>query len=321
MNPTAIINRNSIEPTIRALGQLSPSSQGAVVALVRQLAESEGISFALAESPGLQVPADGIPLWLAKLRVERYAQRTIHMHDYLARRYLGQSPAPTKFEIQSYLAKRLEEVSAAASNERKALASLFGLLHSEGLWPVKPLNGVGNVRVRYRERLCPDVGDVVKVLGAECSRRSDTDKLRTLVLLLATTGLRITEAARILGKGDKLTIVPLLPSTAQALAGYMKRRKTDSDYLFPGKTTTGHREIHNFEKMLRHACARAGVTPFTPHQLRHPYATEMLRGGAKLEVADVIADNQFLGKCAILYLPTTLNGWLRYSGRILYIGC
>ena len=89
MNPTAIINSNSIEPTIRALGQLSPSSQGAVVALVRQLAEREGISFALAEPPGLQVPADGIPLWLAKLRAERYAQRTIHMYDYLARRYLG----------------------------------------------------------------------------------------------------------------------------------------------------------------------------------------------------------------------------------------
>ena len=217
----------------------------------------------------------------------------------------------------------MEEVSpAAASNKWKALASLFDFLHSEGLWPVNPLNGVGNVRVRYREGLCPDVGDVVKVLGAECSRPRDTDKLRTLVLLLATTGLRITEAAsilkqnvnldaleiRIVGKGDKLRIVPLLPATAQALAGYMKRRRTDSDYLFPGKTRTGHMEIHNFEKTLRRACARAGVTPFTPHQLRHLYATEMLRGGAKLEVADAINGNQFVGKCAIIYLPTTMAG-------------
>ena len=102
MSATANTSGNPIEPTVRALGQLSPSSQGAVAALVRQLAEREGISVALTESPGIQSPAEGIPLWLAKLRAERYSQRTIHMYEYLARRYLGHSPTPNKFEIQSH---------------------------------------------------------------------------------------------------------------------------------------------------------------------------------------------------------------------------
>ena len=174
MNPTANTGSNPIEPTVRALGQLSPSSQNAVVALVKQLAEREGINMEPTNAPGIQTPAEGIPLWLAKLRAERYAQRTIHMYEYLARRYLKVNPMPTKFELQSYLAKRLEEVSpAAASNERKALAFLFGFLHPEGLWPVNLLNSVG--RGRYREKLCPDVGDILKVLGTECSRQKDTD--------------------------------------------------------------------------------------------------------------------------------------------------
>ena len=126
MNLTANTDGNPIEPTVRALGQLSPSSQGAVAALVGQLAEREGISVELTGAPGIQTPAEGIPLWLAKLRSERYSQRTVHMYEYLARRYLKQNPNPTKFEIQSYLAERLEKVSpAAASNERKVLASLF----------------------------------------------------------------------------------------------------------------------------------------------------------------------------------------------------
>ena len=51
MNPTANANSSSIEPTVRALGQLSPSSQGVAIALIRQLAEREGVSVALAESP------------------------------------------------------------------------------------------------------------------------------------------------------------------------------------------------------------------------------------------------------------------------------
>jgi len=44
MNPTADTDSNMIEPVMRALRQLSPGSQGASVALVRQLADSEGVS-------------------------------------------------------------------------------------------------------------------------------------------------------------------------------------------------------------------------------------------------------------------------------------
>ena len=43
MNPTVNTESNTIEPMMRALRQLSPGSQGAVAALVRQLAEREHI--------------------------------------------------------------------------------------------------------------------------------------------------------------------------------------------------------------------------------------------------------------------------------------
>ncbi len=121
-----LTNNNMLEPTTRALNQLSPQSQETVTALVKQLAEREGINVAISQSPGLQSPIEGIPMWLAKLRAERYSPRTIHMYQYLARRYLEKDPEPTKLGIQQYLANRLDEVSPAlVSNERKALASLF----------------------------------------------------------------------------------------------------------------------------------------------------------------------------------------------------
>ncbi len=309
-------NDSSLEPTIRALHQLSPNGQQADIALVGQLAEGEGITVMQTQSPGIQAPIEGIPLWLAKLRAERYSARTTHMYEYLTRRFLKNDPAPTRFGLQSYLANRLEQVSPAlVSNERKALASLFGFLHSEGLWPTNPTDGVGHIKVRYRERLCPDVEDVLKVLASECSRRKDTAKLRILILLLATTGLRITEASSILkdsvnldafelrvtGKGDKMRVVPLLPQTADALKVYMYRHRSDSPYIFPGDTRTGHMDIHNLEKTLRRACKRIGVRPFTPHQLRHFYATHMLKGGAKLEVVSRILGHSGVGVTADIY--------------------
>ena len=140
---------------------------------------------------------------------------------------------PTKLGIRSYLAERLEQMSTAmVSNKRKSLASLFGFLHQEGLWPTSPLNGVKHVRVRYRKGCALTAEDVRRVLDSRCYRTRDTDKLKTLVLLLATTGLRISEAAGILrrnidfnslevkatGKGDKQRVVPLLPGTARAMA-------------------------------------------------------------------------------------------------------
>ena len=81
----------------------------------------------------------------------------------------------------------------------------------------------------------------------------------------------------------------------------MRKRKTDSPFLFPGDTRTGHMDIHNLDKTLRRACVRAGVTPFTPHQLRHLYATEMLRGGAKLEVVARILGHASVGVTADIY--------------------
>ena len=96
-----------MEPTVRALNQLSPQSQEIASSLVRQLAEREGIAVALSQAPGLQTPIEGVPMWVAKLKTERYSRRTIHMYQYLAMRYLKQNPVPTKFELQSYLAYTL----------------------------------------------------------------------------------------------------------------------------------------------------------------------------------------------------------------------
>ena len=58
MKPTTNGDYNTLEPTVRALSQLSPSGQKAVAALVRQLAEREGISVELTCAPALKLPAE-----------------------------------------------------------------------------------------------------------------------------------------------------------------------------------------------------------------------------------------------------------------------
>ena len=304
----------ALESAVAKLRNLSSESQTAITSIINRLAEAEGVSFNVTQRP----PIDNIDSWLTKLRSERKSERTVSLYQYLVRRFLKQLPSLTKADIRGYLAGRIEETSpSSAETERKALASLFFFLHSEGMWHENPLDGVRHIGQRWGEgeRKCPTVGDVEKVLETGCLRAQDSLKMRTVIVLLATTGMRLTECMslrkdgidlvarelRVLGKGNKRRVVPLLESTAQMLANYLEERTTDSPYVFPGRTKTGYAEIYNIEKTLKRACLRAGVEPFTPHGLRHFYATEMLRSGAKLEVVGRILGHSSIGITADIY--------------------
>lgn len=305
---------SSLEPVISKLKSLSTESRAAIASLINRLADAEGVSV----GTNHKLPNENLGQWLTKLRSERKSERTIRLYSYLARRFLKQISEPTRGDIREYLAMRIEETSpSSAETERKALTILFSFLHYEGLWPENPLEGVRHIGPRWgeKERRCPTVDDVKKVLEVGCVRANDSLKLRTIIVLLATTGLRLTECMslrrdgvdlearelRIVGKGNKRRVVPLLESTANMLSDYIEERQSDSPYIFPGNTRTGYAEIYNIEKTLKRACFRAGVEPFTPHQLRHLYATEMLRSGAKLEVVGRILGHASIGITADIY--------------------
>jgi integrase/recombinase XerD len=306
--------KSKLDGTVEILTRLSPDRQGLVSSLVEQLAKAQGVS---TEAIGYPQPADCIDKWVTKLRSELRSERTIEMYRYLAGQFLKEYPDPTRLEVQQHLTGRLDNGRSPAfvENVRKALASLFRFLHEEGLAPSNPISGLKAIRVPYSERKLPTPEDIQKVLGVSFTKRKNADKMRTMVVLLMTTGLRLSEALSlrkdnidfksremtVVGKGSKQRVVPLLSVTADTLSTYIKKYPSDSLFVFPGDTRTGHAEIHNAEKTLRHACMRAGVRPFTPHQLRHYFATEMLRGGAKLEVVGRILGHSSIGITADIY--------------------
>jgi integrase/recombinase XerD len=306
--------KGKLDGTIEILRRLSPDRQGLVSSLVEQLAEAQGVSI---ETAGYPKPIDCIDAWVTRLKSERRSERTIEMYRYLAGQFLREYPNPTRLGVQQYLTERLDSGRSPAfvENVRKALASLFRFLNEEGLAPDNPVSGLKAIRVPYSERKLPSIEDIEAVLRVSFTRRKNADKMRTMVVLLMTTGLRLSEALglrkdgidfnakemTVVGKGGRQRVVPLLQVTADALAAYIKKYPSGSPFVFPGDTRTGHAEIHNAEKTLRHACIRAGVRPFTPHQLRHFYATEMLRNGAKLEVVGRILGHSGIGVTADIY--------------------
>lgn len=124
---------------------------------------------------------------------------------------------------------------------------------------------------------------------------------RCMMTLLITSGMRISELVnlptdainvraqkvRVIGKGDKERIIPLDIETCDMLNDYMHCEReelniTNSKYLFltkKGKPVS--RE--NFYNIMQHLVVQSGVrSHFTPHMLRHTFATTMLEGDADL---------------------------------------
>ncbi len=123
---------------------------------------------------------------------------------------------------------------------------------------------------------------------------------RAVLLLLYGAGLRISEALgltagdlpsapdqplRILGKGGKTRMVPLLPDVQEAVADYRARCPFAADAeepLFRGQRGGPLRP--RIVQLLLQRLRRALGLPesATPHALRHSFATHLLAGGADL---------------------------------------
>lgn len=305
-----------LEPVARALVMLSPASRDLVSSLVRQLAEREGINMESGRASVIGGPVDAIGLWTAKLRQEGYSPNTIRTYMSSLNAFLPAHPKPSRLDVQAWLAGRLEtRSSAAVSTDYKALRNFFSFLFEEGLWSTDPTAKVKSIRVRYESRESPPIEDVEAVLQYQCHDHNDTPKFKLMTLILATTGLRISEAAGakrariypsrcqmiVIGKGDKEGTVPVPAATMQAMMAYMEANPTDSPYLFPGDTSTGYWTISAYEKTLRRACRKLGVKKMIPHQLRHFFATFALQKGAKLEVVSKILRHASVGTTANIY--------------------
>jgi integrase/recombinase XerC len=86
------------------------------------------------------------------------------------------------------------------------------------------------------------------------------------------------------GKGSKERLIPIGTKALDAIAAYWRRlpgRPAGTDHVF--QTAGGKVRACNLERRFKCYVLLAGLDPeFTPHSLRHSYATHLLDAGADL---------------------------------------
>ena len=263
--------------------------------------------------------------FLAYLRVERgaaentvaaYRRDLITWCAWLQRaRALTDLRQVVRPDVEAYAAHLHLEGRAASSVER-ALSAVKGLhrfLYAEGISPSLPTS---DVRLPKKPERLPDVisvdqaGDLLdQPFPPDAAGMRD----RAMLEVLYGCGLRVSELTgldlgevyfdegflRVLGKGSKERLVPLVGTAATALRAYIFEGRpelaargavaTQADVAAVFLNARGTRiSRQSVFRIVERRGAAVGIAGLHPHTLRHSFATHMLAGGADLRVVQEI---------------------------------
>jgi integrase/recombinase XerC len=253
--------------------------------------------------------------WLAREKrmaaktLEAYGRDLLQFAGFLAS-HLGASATVVDLrdlplaDFRSFLAHRRSDGLAARSMARQvsALKSFFGFAEKQNHFRNLAYAALRAPKLPHAlpRPLTEDMA--AKVLNDEALERDEPwimARDKAVLMLLYGCGLRISEALsvtpamarenpmRIVGKGNKERLAPMLPQVSDALGAYISLCPfplVPNEPLFRGEKggPLSPRIIQLAMQKLRSAL---NLPPrSTPHALRHSFATHMLGSGADLRV-------------------------------------
>jgi len=274
----------------------------------------------------LQRFAGFIHTFLAHLRVDcGRSPMTINTYDQVLKSFLsflkaeGLDLAPQNIDrdllgefVQD--CQRRQLMASTIALYRSALRVFFRWLYQEGLSTHDPGKGFRPVRARRGMPRPLSEGEVNEVLRTFGGSKKGMPRMRALVELLYGSGLRMGEAwrarlgdldrvdpgrasLRVLGKGQKIRMVPVSKRFLSALDEYLAtrprhRRPQDPIFLSQDRSPV---TLAQLRRQMRRHLAAAGFRGFKPHRLRHSFATHLLDHGA-----DIRAIQELLGHSTLM---------------------
>jgi site-specific recombinase XerD len=195
--------------------------------------------------------------------------------------------------VEAFLAALAGMSPRTIRRKLNALSSLFKHFLRRGEIGTNPVDGVDKPRVPKRlPRPLPE-GDLEMLLRAAMS---DTD--RAITYTLAMTGIRRGEllglncgdidwdegALRVKGKGDKERVVDMPDDLCEILLGYLGERRSTLDAPVIVNAEGRRMDPSTLQRRFRGVVRRAGLADrgYTPHSLRHTFATLLARQGVDI---------------------------------------
>lgn len=173
------------------------------------------------------------------------------------------------------------------------------------------------MRIPKREVVYLNKEEIEQFVGSMDTGTITGLRMRTLVEILLSTAMRISEALSInkndidwerkeitlIGKGNKQRTVFLSDRSISWLQMYLLRRKDDNQALFVTFGKPERLAPYDLSKQFKHYARSAGLKKkVTPHILRHTAATIMSHNGADIRNIQLILGHSDIKTTAKYYL-------------------
>jgi site-specific recombinase XerD len=216
---------------------------------------------------------------------------------------LTQTPPP---DIDAWIAASFRHKLAPGTiaTRLRVVQGFFAFRRDQGYMAQSPIRHPRHHILVPQELPRPMAEDEVVALFRVIDARRD----RTMFLLMLRCGLRVGAVSSLPwaaidlaqgtvrindSKGHVDRVVYLAPDVAKALRQWQGRQAATAQYVFPS------RRASLTARQIRHCMTRylklAGITKaYSPHSLRHTFATQLLNAGASLEVVKELMGHRSL---------------------------
>ena len=208
----------------------------------------------------------------------------------------------SKNDIQAYIQYfSKEENSSSVSRNISTLKSFYKFLEINKYCKNNPVSTITNPKTRQKLPKVLSEEEVNKLLDINLNTDFDY-RNKAMLELMYSSGLRVSElinlnvndidlmnsTVRIFGKGSKERIIPLNDYASEALKNYILYHRAtlfkhgENNYLF--LNNHGNKMTRQgFFKILKKIALENNIkADFSPHTLRHSFATHLLKYGADL---------------------------------------
>ncbi len=266
-----------------------------------------------------------VQLWaekgLAELTLRAYRQDLRQFSRWLGQRKTQLAEAGQKL-IQEYLGERFERGASARSNARllSTLKQYYQHLVRRGDRQDNPTALISAPKIHRSLPQAPGEGDVEKLLDAPDLETAYGLRDRAMLETMYGSGLRVSELVnlqlgqintnlglvRLVGKGSKERVVPVGEEALYWIGRYLASARAEllrpdvlSDALFLSSRGRAITRQAFWQNIKKHLLAAQVKTAYSPHSLRHAFATHLLNHGADLRTVQMLLGHSSLSTTQI----------------------